>query len=180
MNEKEIKATSKFLSYVLRHAPETIELQLDENGWASVADLIIQSNKHKRLLDFELLHFIVATNDKKRFTFNEDQTKIRASQGHSIEVDLQLQCKEPPAILYHGTVEKYIPAIKKAGLQKMERQHVHLSAEKETAMKVGGRRGKPFVLLVQAGKMHETGIPFFLSQNGVWLCDAVPAYFINF
>jgi putative RNA 2'-phosphotransferase len=180
MNEKETKAISKLLSYVLRHSPETIGLTLDKNGWADVAELIEKCNQHQRNVDRQLLEWVVENNDKQRFTFNENKTKIRASQGHSIEVDLKLQAKEPPPLLYHGTVEKFIPAIKETGLRKMSRQHVHLSADKETAIKVGGRRGKPVILVVQSGRMYEAGIPFFISENGVWLCDAVPVNHIDF
>ncbi|MES2775250.1 MAG: RNA 2'-phosphotransferase [Bacteroidota bacterium] len=180
MNEKETKSISKFLSYILRHAPETVGLQLDENGWADVHELITLCNSSQRKLDIEILQFVVESNDKKRFAFNEDQTKIRASQGHSIEVDLQMDPKEPPPFLYHGTVDKFIPAIRELGLQKMSRQHVHLSGDKETALKVGGRRGKPVILVVQSGRMAEQGFTFYLSANGVWLCDEVPPQFIDF
>jgi putative RNA 2'-phosphotransferase len=180
MDEKNIKGTSKFLSFVLRHSPETIDLKLDENGWANVDELIPQSNKHKVPLDFDLLEVVVATNDKKRFIFNEDKTKIRASQGHSINVELNLNEVVPEGFLYHGTIAASIDSIKETGLQKMSRQHVHLSKDKETAIKVGGRRGKPVILTVDAERMQLEGFKFYLSENGVWLTDEVPARYIEF
>jgi putative RNA 2'-phosphotransferase len=180
MKEKEINNISKFLSLVLRHTPETIQLQLDNNGWANVDELIIQSHQFGKEFDFGLLEEVVETNDKKRFTFNEDLTKIRANQGHSIAVELNLKESEPKDFLYHGTVEKFIDSIKKEGLQKMSRQYVHLSKDNETAIKVGSRRGKPIVLKVNATKMFENGFKFYLSENNVWLIDEVPAIYIDF
>lgn len=180
MKEKEIKTISKFLSLVLRHAPETIQLQLDKNGWANVDELIIQSHQFGKEFDFGLLEEVVETNDKKRFTFNEDLTKIRANQGHSIDVELNLKESEPKDFLYHGTVEKFIDSIKKEGLQKMSRQYVHLSKDKETAIKVGSRRGKPIVLKINAPKMFLDGYKFYLSENNVWLLDEVPTKYIDF
>lgn len=180
MNEKEIKSTSKFLSLVLRHSPETIQLKLDENGWANVDGLITQCNKHQKQLDLDLLNIVVETNDKKRFAFNDDKTKIRASQGHSIEVELNLNEVEPLDYLYHGTIEASIASIKEKGLQKMSRQHVHLSKDKETAIKVGSRRGKPIILTVDAKAMKAAGFKFYLSENEVWLTDEVPAKYIEF
>lgn len=180
MNEKEIKSTSKFLSLVLRHSPETIHLKLDENGWANVDELITKCNQHQKKLDLELLNIVVETNDKKRFAFNENKTKIRASQGHSIEVELNLKETLPLEFLYHGTIEASIDGIKEKGLQKMSRQHVHLSKDKETAIKVGSRRGKPIILKVEARRMQEEGFKFYLSENEVWLTDEVPAKYIEF
>lgn len=179
MKEKEIKTISKFLSLVLRHAPETIQLQLDKNGWANVDELIIQSHQFGKEFDFGLLEEVVETNDKKRFTFNEDLTKIRANQGHSIDVELNLKESEPKDFLYHGTVEKFIDSIKKEGLQKMSRQYVHLSKDKETAIKVGSRRGKPIVLKINAPKMFLDGYKFYLSENNVWLIDEIPTNYIE-
>jgi putative RNA 2'-phosphotransferase len=183
MNEKNIKGTSKFLSFVLRHSPETIELKLDENGWANVDELIIQCNKHNKydtLLDLDFLNIVVETNDKKRFVFNEDKSKIRANQGHSIAVELNLNEVEPLDYLYHGTVADSIDGMKENGLQKMSRQHVHLSKDKETAIKVGGRRGKPIILIVDAKSMQTAGFKFYLSENEVWLTEEVPAKYIEF
>jgi putative RNA 2'-phosphotransferase len=174
------KNISKFLSLVLRHEPKKINIQLDENGWVDVDELIIKMNQHKMQLDFKLLEEVVVTNDKQRFSFNEDLTKIRANQGHSIEIDLALDSAEPPANLYHGTVEKFIESIRQTGLQKMSRQHVHLSKIIETAEKVGSRRGKPVILTIATGEMFRDGYLFYLSKNGVWLCNDVPAKYIKF
>ena len=162
MNEKHKKGISKYLSYVLRHHPEDINLELDENGWAFVDELIDKSKTGKGIeITFEILKDIVATNDKKRFAFNDDFSKIRASQGHSLKtVDLELQSLEPPEYLYHGTVTKFMESIKTTGLQKQSRQHVHLSDERETATKVGSRRGKPMILSVRSGEMYKQGFEF--------------------
>ncbi len=178
--EQEIKNISKFLSLVLRHDPKKIQLNLDENGWAEVDELLSKINKHRMKLDLATLQEVVATNDKKRFAFNEEQTKIRASQGHSIKIDLDIEAVEPPVVLYHGTVGKFIESIKKEGLQKMNRQHVHLSQEKATAINVGSRRGVPTILVVNSGEMHKDGFTFYLSENKVWLTDEVPAKYIVF
>lgn len=180
MKEKETKNISKFLSLILRHAPETIELNLDKNGWANIDELITQSHQFGKELNFETLEEIVETNDKKRFTFNDDLTKIRANQGHSINVELNLKESEPSDFLYHGTVEKFIDLIKKDGLKKMNRQYVHLSKDKETAIKVGSRRGKPIILKIDASKMFQDGFIFYLSENNVWLIDEVPVKYIGF
>jgi putative RNA 2'-phosphotransferase len=180
MNEKITKDTSKFLSLVLRHAPEKIALTLDENGWANVNELITQCNKFHKKLNLELLEYVVENNDKKRFAFTENKTMIRASQGHSITVDLDIEAVIPPDFLYHGTVNKFIEAIKKEGLQKISRQHVHLSQEKETAVKVGSRKGKPIILIVNSKQMHEDGFIFYLSENKVWLTAEVPTKYIAF
>ncbi|BAV05611.1 putative RNA 2'-phosphotransferase [Filimonas lacunae] len=179
MNEKNVKASSKFLSLVLRHRPEIIGLELDSNGWADVQELIAKCQSEGRSLSREELDEIVALNDKKRFAYNESGTHIRASQGHSIEVELNLAASEPPEYLYHGTVGAFVPAIQQQGLLKMQRQHVHLSKDKETAIKVGGRRGVPVVLVVRSGHMHKDGFTFCLSDNGVWLTDHVPAKYIQ-
>lgn len=178
MNKHDIKRISKFLSLILRHRPELINLTLDENGWANVEDIL--SNKKQRI-NLPQLQEVVETNDKKRFSFNEDETKIRANQGHSLKnVDLDLTPQTPPAILYHGTVSKFMDAIQKSGLLKMNRQHVHLSKDKETATIVGSRRGKPKLLEVDTDAMIQAGHEFYLSDNGVWLTDVVPPQFINF
>jgi len=177
---KKNKNTSKFLSYVLRHHPEKLGITLDENGWTSVEILLQKINVEPYSLSMETLEDIVATNNKKRFAFNEDKTKIRASQGHSVAIDLGIQPKEPPAYLYHGTVEKFITSIQDKGLIKGSRQHVHLSTDKETAINVASRRGKPIILTVRSGKMHTKNHAFYQSDNGVWLTDEVPAEFIEF
>ncbi|SDD57366.1 RNA 2'-phosphotransferase [Pedobacter soli] len=180
MDEKITKGISKFLSFVLRHSPETIGLSLDENGWANVDELLQKSSRDGKILTIEMLTHVVESNDKKRFAFNNDKTKIRASQGHSIEIELNLMAVTPPEQLYHGTVAKYLEGIKKEGLLKMSRQHVHLSKDKETAVKVGSRRGLAQILTVNAGEMHRDGFQFFLSDNGVWLTDSVPENYIAF
>lgn len=180
MNEKHTKELSKFLSLVLRHAPETIKLNLDSNGWAMVTELLKQCNAFQKKIDLESLEHIVETNDKKRFTFNSDKTKIRASQGHSISVDLDIKPVIPPNVLFHGTVEKFIEAIKIEGLQKRSRQHVHLSKDMGTAIKVATRRGKPIILTINSQQMQQDGFVFYCSENGVWLTDFVPVTYINF
>lgn len=169
---------SKFLSLVLRHKPQEIDLHLDANGWASVQELIEKMNASGETIDFDLLQAIVSANDKKRFAFNEDKTMLRASQGHSIDVELNLKKMPPPEFLYHGTVEKFISSIQQTGLQKMSRQHVHLSGNKETASKVGARRGNPVILQIRSGVMHADGYTFYLSENGVWLTEYVPVKYI--
>ena len=179
MNDKQIKTISKFLSLILRHTPQTIGLQLDENGWADVEELIRKSARHRQHFTKVELEEIVAQNDKQRFAFNEAHTKIRANQGHSVEVELNLTAQQPPEFLYHGTVAKFIDSIRKAGLQKMNRQHVHLSKDIDTAHKVGSRRGNPVILSIRSGHMHRDGLLFFLSENGVWLTDNVPANYID-
>lgn len=179
MDKKSIK-TSKFLSLVLRHAPETIGLKLDENGWAQVNELIAAANRAGVHLDEKLLNDVVEQNDKKRFAFSEDGSRIRASQGHSIDIELALERVEPPAMLYHGTASRFIESIKEKGIIKGKRQHVHLSSNEDTATKVGSRHGKPVVLKIESGRMHNEGFEFFLSANGVWLTDSVPVQYITF
>jgi putative RNA 2'-phosphotransferase len=175
---KSLKNTSKFISLVLRHQPETIGLKLDENGWADVTELINKMSVSGTVIDMQTLKEIVDTNDKKRFAFNEDLTMIRASQGHSIEVALDLQPVTPPEILYHGTAEKNIESIFRTGLQKQSRQHVHLGINIETAKAVGSRHGKPVVLSINAKAMQQAGFLFYLSQNNVWLTNDVPPQYI--
>lgn len=179
MNRNRLIKTSKFLSYVLRHRPDEIGIQLDDSGWVEVDALLRASGEHGQKLSPELLQEIVATNDKKRFAFSDDGKRIRASQGHSIEIDLDLEQREPPEQLYHGTVERFLESIMSTGLIKGNRHHVHLSSDVETASKVGGRRGRPIILRVDAGKMHHDGHTFYRSANGVWLCDSVPPAYIQ-
>ncbi|MFT3682496.1 MAG: RNA 2'-phosphotransferase [Ferruginibacter sp.] len=177
--EKQVKHISKFMSLVLRHQPEEIGLQLDENGWADVDELIKKMNIKGIKVDRELLNIVVGTNDKKRFAFNEDKTRIRASQGHSVDIDLALVPAVPPEFLYHGTGEKSVAAILKEGIQKMSRQHVHLSKDKTTAINVGSRHGKPVILTIRSGDMHRDGLLFYLSENGVWLTNFVEEKYIS-
>ncbi len=175
---KQHKNISKFLSLVLRHKPDTISLNLDENGWADISELIEKCNQHNIHLSKILLDEIVATNEKQRFAFNDDKSKIRANQGHSITVELDLEEKMPPEILYHGTAERFLDSILKNGILKQSRQQVHLSANIDTAQKVGARHGKPVVLRVKASAMYNAGHKFYLSQNGVWLTDFVHPEFL--
>lgn len=165
---------SKFLSLVLRHQPEKIGIALDSHGWAKVREILIGMN-----LTMEELEHIVETDEKRRYSFSEDKTLIRANQGHSVDIDLELEPRRPPAFLYHGTVEQFLPSIRKQGLQRQSRQYVHLSPDAETAAKVGRRRGEPVVLRIAADRMHADGYEFFLSENGVWLTRAVPFQYIT-
>lgn len=180
MNEKQLKRVSKLMSLILRHKPETINAELDVNGWLSIDELVNGINKKGIRLDKIGLKKVVELNDKKRFIISPDELLIRANQGHSIHVDLELKALEPPKILYHGTVEKFLQTIEKEGLSRMNRQHVHLSADRETAVKVGSRRGNPIILVVKAEEMHKDGITFYQSENGVWLTDSVGAKYIEF
>ncbi|QEC41723.1 RNA 2'-phosphotransferase [Pseudobacter ginsenosidimutans] len=177
--EKNLKQISKFMSLVLRHKPETIGLHLDEQGWAAVDELIEKMNEKGAGVDKAIIRQIVDTNDKKRFAFNEDQSRIRASQGHSIDVDLGLEPVTPPDILYHGTAVRFLEAILQDGLLKQNRQHVHLTALKETAIAVGSRHGKPVVLEVNASEMTKAGYEFYLSANNVWLVEIVLPEYIS-
>ena len=179
MNEKQQKRIGKFISLILRHEPEKIGLQLDDAGWADVNELLIGLKAKNRQISFEQLQELVANNDKKRYSFNDDQTRIRANQGHSLTLDLQLEALEPPEQLYHGTATRFLDSILEQGLLKGERHHVHLSLQKETAHQVGGRHGKPVVLKVDSGEMHKKGYVFYCSENMVWLTDQVPTEFIT-
>lgn len=175
----QINHFSKLISYNLHHKPKEYGIILDENGYTNVDELINRLNPHNENISFEILQHIVDTNKKKGFAFNDDLTKIKASQGHSVDVELGYTEQQLPAILYHGTVEKSLASIIKDGLQKMQRHHVHLSAGKSTAIKVGERRGKPIIMEIKAGEMFAAGFKFYLSDNGVWLTDNVPTEFIG-
>ena len=170
----QVVSTSKFLSLILRHQPEKIGLSLDANGWANIDELLRLSAAKGRPLTRALLDEVVATNDKQRFMLNEDRSMIRASQGHSISVDLGLTAVTPPPVLFHGTATRFLESIQKQGLLKGNRQHVHLSPDESTAIKVGQRHGKPVVLRIAAGRMQLDGHKFYRSANGVWLTDHVP------
>lgn len=172
--------TSKFLALVLRHKPETIGLELDESGWVSIDDLLAALSRHGKPLELQQLHDIVENNDKKRFAISEDGKKIRASQGHSLKVDLGYQQAHPPDVLYHGTATRFIASIKETGLIKQNRLHVHLSESIDTASSVGRRYGTLVLLEIDARRMHADGCAFYLSANGVWLTDSVPADYISF
>lgn len=169
----------KFLSLILRHNPQIIGITLDENGWANVAELIEGMNTKGHQIDKKILEEIVETNNKSRYSFNHDKTKIRANQGHSLAVDVELKMVRPLERLYHGTAERFLESIKQNGLQKRNRNHVHLSADKETALAVGKRHGTPIVLTIDAKQMHRDGFVFYLSQNGVWLVDEVPTEYLS-
>ena len=170
---------SKFLSLILRHKPDAIEVNLDESGWVDIAELVEKSRKAGVNINPDLIRKIVATSDKQRFAISEDGLRIRANQGHSITVNLDLEEAKPPQQLYHGTATHNLAAIRQQGLIKGNRQYVHLSPDKETAEIVGKRYGKPVVLTIHADRMHQAGIKFYLSVNGVWLTDYVPKEYIT-
>jgi len=167
------------MSLALRHRPEVIGIQLDDAGWVSVDDLLAGINRQGIPIDRTLLDEIVVNNDKQRFAFSEDGLRIRASQGHSVDVDLQLQPVPPPEKLYHGTAVKNLESILAEGIKKVSRQYVHLSATTETALQVGSRHGKPVLLTIHAQRMAAAGFLFYLSANGVWLTEEVPAEFVE-
>lgn len=179
MDEKRKTKISKFLSLVLRHKPKEIGVTLEENGYVKVVDLLKACETNGNSLTLEELREVVETSDKKRFAFDETGAKIRANQGHSVEVALEFEKRTPPEILYHGTATRNIDAIKKSGLKKMQRHHVHLSADTETARKVGMRYGKPVIFKVDANKMLAEGYEFFVSANDVWLTHEVPVKFLE-
>ena len=179
MDEKRKTRISKFLSLILRHAPEKVGLTLEENGWVRVDDLIAACKQNGKEITLANLREVVETNDKKRFSFDASGEKIRANQGHSVEIEIEFEKKTPPAVLYHGTAEKNVNSILQGGLQKMRRHYVHLSSDKETARKVGARYGKPVVFEVDARAMLDNDCSFFVSANGVWLIESVPARFLR-
>jgi putative RNA 2'-phosphotransferase len=170
---------SKLLSLVLRHQPETIGIQLDHAGWVAVDELLRQLDAHGKAATRELLERTVHNNDKQRFAFNDDKTRIRASQGHSVDVDLALAAVAPPDILFHGTASRFLASIEREGLKPGDRHHVHLSASVDVAISVGKRHGQPVVLIVDAAAMHAAGHDFFQSANGVWLTAAVPTQYLR-
>lgn len=174
-----LRKRSKSLSYWLRHKPDAGGLSLDGQGWAATAEVLRALAAKGLETDIALLERVVRENDKQRFEFSEDRQKIRARQGHSIAVEGDWQEEEPAALLYHGTVERFLEAIFAEGLKPMKRHHVHLSPDQETATKVGQRRGDAVILEVAAGEMAAAGIKFFRTSNGVWLVDAVPPEFLR-
>jgi putative RNA 2'-phosphotransferase len=180
MTPKETTRISKFLSLIPRHEPERVGLTLDKAGWVRVSELLRAVNGHSVKLTKPELEHVVATNEKKRFEFSEDGQRIRASQGHSIEIDLKYAPQTPPEFLYHGTATRFLDGIFKEGLKKMDRHDVHLSAETKVTLQVGGRHGKPALLTIRAGEMHRDGFTFRCSTNGVWLVDHVPPQYIDF
>ena len=180
MTEANRKSLSKFLSLILRHNPAAAGITLDSHGWAVVDDLLKGINKEGNIsITLEDIHEVVANSDKQRFAFNDDFTKIRANQGHSIQVDVDLKETRPPAILYHGTTKRFIQQIMSDGLKPQSRLYVHLSGDIDTAVKVGGRYGSPVVLFVNSGKMFDDGFKFYLSENRVWLTTNVPPNYID-
>ena len=178
-NEKQVKSISKFLSLVLRHKPETIDLQLDDQGWVAVDVLLQKLSKAGKNVDLDTLKYVVENNNKKRFSFNETQDKIRANQGHSIQIDLGYEPVTPPETLYHGTATRFLDSIFQTGLEKRNRHHVHLSADLDTASQVGNRHGKLVILEVLAKQMYDDGYEFFVSKNKVWLTDSVPVKYLR-
>ncbi len=172
--EKKKERVSRYISLLLRHKPEAAGIILDEHGWASVTALLAATK-----ITMKELEDIVATDQKQRYSFDETKTKIRANQGHSIKVDLGLEAKEPPSVLYHGTATRFLDTILSEGLKKGTRNHVHLSRDTETARKVGKRHGTVVILEIDTKAMHEAGYVFYLSENKVWLTERVPAVYIK-
>lgn len=175
-----LTSKSKFLSRVLRHRPDAIGMKLDKHGWVSVDELLRKAASHGMPICRDELERIVTDNDKQRFGFNESHSRIRAVQGHSVIIDLQLPVQNPPPVLYHGTVSKFLSSIRKKGLLPGTRQDVHLSSTRETAMAVGARRGKPVVLVIETHPLLKAGFQFRQAENGVWLLPSVPPEFIRF
>ena len=179
MSGKQLVRTSKFLSLVLRHQPDAAGITVDVHGWADVDALLRGMNAAGQHCDAEMLAEIVASDEKQRYSFNADHTKIRANQGHSFPVDLELAPVMPPEVLWHGTATRFLDSIMQTGLKPMSRQYVHLSPDAETAYKVGIRHGKPVILRIEAQKMAAAGFVFYRAENGVWLTDAVPPEYIG-
>ncbi len=176
---KSLTATSKFMSLVLRHQPELIGLNLDAAGWVCVDELIAKACSARHPLTAALVHEVVATSDKQRFAISEDGLRIRANQGHSIDVELNLPIQTPPAVLFHGTARQFLAPIQREGLTKRARHHVHLTTDIQIACAVGRRYGELVMLQVDAARMVADGHVFHVSANGVWLTDAVPAVYLN-
>ncbi|MBR3833128.1 MAG: RNA 2'-phosphotransferase [Lachnospiraceae bacterium] len=178
---RSLQELSKFLSLILRHKPSAANIELDEHGWANVQELIAGINQadQNNNIDIEKLEEIVRTDNKQRYSFNEDRTLIRANQGHSIPVDVELEEVEPPEYLWHGTGQKFMESIDNEGLVPKSRLYVHLSGDEETAINVGKRHGKLLMYKVLSGKMVEDGYKFYRSVNGVWLTKKVPAEYLE-
>jgi putative RNA 2'-phosphotransferase len=179
MNAKKLITISKYLSLHLRHRPEALGLTLAKGGWVEVETLLSATARRGFPITREELEEVVADNDKQRFSFDETGEYIRANQGHSKPVDLELEPVEPPSILYHGTAEHNLRVILASGLKRMKRHHVHLSRDIPTATKVGQRHGKPVILVIDSAAMYAKGHLFYCSANGVWLTDEVPAEFLR-
>lgn len=170
---------SKYMSLILRHKPDVIGIELDEHGWANVNDLISGIEKDNHGFNFELLEEIVRSDSKQRYSFNDDKSLIRANQGHSINVDVELKEKEPPEYLYHGTGEKYVKSINQDGLIPKSRLYVHLSKDIKTAENVGKRHGKEIIYRINSGRMYRNGYKFYLSENGIWLTKEAPVKYLE-
>ena len=179
MGYRNLKSLSVLISLVLRHKPEAAGISLDEHGWADIETMMAGMNASGHRIDREMLEEIVRTDEKGRYSLSEDGTKIRANQGHSIQVDVELPVTEPPETLYHGTAQRFAASIEVQGLLPQSRLYVHLSPDPETAEKVGQRHGQPVIYLVDAGQMHRDGYLFYLSANGVWLTKVVPAPYLK-
>ena len=179
MDQKSLVRISKYLSLHLRHQPERIGLELEPGGWVEVEDLLEACATHNMAITHDELYEVVRQNDKQRFAFDDSGKRIRANQGHSVEVDLQLDPRVPPAVLLHGTGQQFIFDILQQGLLKMSRHHVHLTEAEATALKVGRRKGKPVILEIDAAGLHGSGRLFYLTANAVWLVDEVPPAFLK-
>lgn len=179
MDGARLVKVSKYLSKHLRHQPERLGLALAPGGWVGVDELLAACARHNFPVSRAELEEVVARNDKRRFSFDESGARIRANQGHSVDVDLQLERAAPPPVLYHGTSEHAVAPILEGGLRRMARHHVHLSPDVETARRVGARRGRPVVFAVDAAAMTEAGHDFYVSANGVWLVEHVPAAYLR-
>jgi putative RNA 2'-phosphotransferase len=179
MEQTRLVKISKYLSKHLRHTPERLGLTLVTGGWVSMDELLSACAVQQFSITRAELEEVVATSDKQRFSFDETRTRIRANQGHSVDVDLELQPQIPPDVLYHGTGEQSVPAILQSGLLKLSRHHVHLSKDVETARKVGMRHGRPAILAITATAMQQAGFTFYCSDNGVWLVDEVPPQYLK-
>lgn len=176
MCKNELNTRSKYLSYLLRHKPDSLSLTMDAQGWVLIDEIIVKSDPPVSRAQIEE---VVGQSAKQRFAISPDGSSIRANQGHSIPIDLNLPASQPPKILYHGTAETNIISIQAKGLTRQTRHHVHLSADPKTARHVGLRHGKPVILTIDARLMQSEGYLFYLTGNGVWLCDTVPPRYIQ-
>lgn len=181
MSKDHLEKASRFLSYALRHKPGEAGIQLDHNGWTTVPLMLAALKKNGLHLSLEQLQHLVATNNKKRFEFSEDATKIRASQGHSVKIDLALKPSVPPNVLYHGTAKRSLDEILASGIKRISRNHIHLSPDVDTARNVGSRHGVPVIIEIDSKKMHDEGHIFYKSANGVWLTETTitPNFFLS-
>ena len=179
MNDKQLKLHSKFLSLVLRHRPEKIGLTLNEQGWVEVDALLSALKLHRHALSHDQLITVVERNDKQRFSFDETGQRIRANQGHSVEVQLEYESVKPPDLLYHGTPKQFVESIQQQGLKKQQRHAVHLHTSIQISLAVGKRRGVPVLLTIDSARMSKDGYQFYVTPNGVWLTDQVPASYIS-